>query len=114
MSVAVSMNQSLEIQSKNNKLGPYGVFTPNKQNSSEWNFRTGGNQSPRGVDDSTILKAKRAKKGQKGPVSNIKDIMNIYSDVKQQKWCNEKLPTRYVTPGPQQQALLKTQESANH
>ena len=109
------MNQSLEVSSKP-KLGAYGVFTPNAQNESEWNFRNDGKKSPRGDVDSNIFKTKRGKKGQRGPVSNIKDIMCIYSDVKQQKWCTDKLPTRYVTPGPgpQQAALLKTQESVNH
>lgn len=81
VSAAVSMNQSLEIESKGNKLGAYGVFTPNKQNSSEWNFGTGG-QSPRGEVEPGMSKTKRGKKNQRGPVSNIKDIMCIYSDVK--------------------------------
>ena len=55
ISAAISMNQSLEIARKPNKLGPYGAFTPNQQNSSDWNFR-GGNQSPRGESDSMVTK----------------------------------------------------------
>ena len=55
-------------------------------------------------------KTKRGKKNQRGPVSNIKDIMCIYSDVKQQKWCNDKLPARYMTTGPNAAALRHTQE----
>ena len=92
-----------------NRLGPYGVFTPNKQNSSEWNFGS-GQQSPRG-DIGATSKPKRTKKS-KQPVSNIKDIMGIYADVKQTKWCNDKLPPRYT--GQNAAALAKTIEGGNH
>ena len=102
-----ALNQSLELDSK---YGPAGTFTPSKQNSADWNFNT-AHISPRNRPEQNSgvgeQNKKRGKKGKREPVSNIKDIMNIYSDVKQSKWCNDKLP-QYMM-GPQATAVQQAQ-----